>query len=172
MSDIIIVAPHNDDEIIGNYMVLTNKNNSNIIIIYDGDTPQERREEALKLKEYFTNVKMQLFQKSIPQPLLNTENTFYFPDPVYERHPLHRQWGFMGEQMARQGFDVVFYSTNMNAPYIHEKTCGNMIINIFFLKGNVSGCFKFFRVCCFCFDTNWNVFNWWKNYMVLASFYH
>jgi len=120
MSDIIIVAPHNDDEIIGNYMVLTNKNNSNIIIIYDGDTPQERREEALKLKEYFTNVKMQLFQKSIPQPLLNTENTFYFPDPVYERHPLHRQWGFMGEQMARQGFDVVFYSTNMNAPYIHE----------------------------------------------------
>ena len=42
------------------------------------------------------------------------------PDPVYELHPLHRQWGMVGETMARVGFDVIFYSTNMNAPYIHE----------------------------------------------------
>ncbi len=26
----------------------------------------------------------------------------------------------MGEQLARNGFDVTFYNTLMNAPYIHE----------------------------------------------------
>ena len=43
-----------------------------------------------------------------------------FPDPVYENHPLHRQYGMMGESMARQGLDVTFYTTQMNAPYIRE----------------------------------------------------
>jgi len=116
--DVIIVSPHPDDEIIGCYEILANPD-IKPIIIYSGDLDSDRREEALKLKEH-TKVKIQLFQMTIPQSLLSQQNTYYFPDPIYEVHPHHRQWGFMGEQLARNGFDVVFYSVNMQAPYIHE----------------------------------------------------
>ncbi len=110
----IIIAPHPDDEIIGCYKYLKEAN----LIIYDGDTPLERREEALNLKNHFEV--NQLFLKSIPPNLYDTKNKFFFPDPIYEIHPLHRSWGFVGEQMARIGLDVTFYNTMMNAPYIHE----------------------------------------------------
>jgi len=116
MGDVVIIAPHCDDECIGTWEILSSKKP---IIIYDGDTPSNRREAAIKLKEH-TEVKVQLFQKSIPLSLINNETIFYFPDPIYETHPLHRSWGFMGEQLARNGFDVIFYNTIMNAPYIHE----------------------------------------------------
>ncbi len=112
----VIVAPHPDDEIIGCYKHLIE---GNPMIIYDGDTPSERREEAKKLRSH-TQVKIQLYQKSIPPNFINNETTFYFPDPIYEVHPLHRQWGTIGESIARQGFTVIVYSVIMNAPYLHE----------------------------------------------------
>lgn len=111
----IIIAPHPDDEIIGCFEAMRD----HAIIIYDGDTPKERREEALKLRKHYPQIK-QLFQKSIPPQLKNSINMFYFPDPVYEVHPLHRYWGCIGEQMAREGAFVIFYNTTMTAPYIHE----------------------------------------------------
>ena len=110
----IIIAPHPDDEIIGCYKYLKEAS----IIIYDGDTPLERREEALNLKNHLEV--NQLFLKSIPPNLYDTKHKFFFPDPIYEIHPLHRSWGFVGEQMARIGLDVTFYNTTMKAPYIHE----------------------------------------------------
>jgi len=110
----IIIAPHPDDEIISSFEVL--KEGS--IIIYDGETPLERREEAMKLKDEIQVI--QLFLKSIPTNLMNDKVTFYFPDPIYENHPLHRQWGMLGEGLARSKCDVIFYTTNMNTPYIHE----------------------------------------------------
>ena len=116
--DLIIVSPHPDDEIIGAYKYLT-LHNVSPIVIYSGELDAERKESALKLKEHI-NCRLQLFQMTIPQPFLHNENLYLFPDPSYELHPSHRAWGFMGEQMARGGFDVIFYSTNMNAPYIHE----------------------------------------------------
>ena len=116
--DLIICAPHPDDEIIGTYKYLTDKQYTPIII-YSGELDAKRRESALKLREH-VDIKVQLFQMTIPQPLLVMENLYLMPDPVYELHPLHRQWGMVGETMARVGFDVIFYSTNMNAPYIHE----------------------------------------------------
>ena len=115
----IIIAPHCDDEIIGCYEQLMKPLN-NLIIIYSGDIDADRRNTVLKLKEEVVNVKVQLFQHTIPQPFLNPLNKFFFPDPIYENHPKHREWGFMGEQFARARFDVTFYNTNMNAPYIHE----------------------------------------------------
>jgi len=121
MSEIIIVAPHPDDEIIGVYEELKKKENK-ITVIYDSETEAKRREEALKLKEHFDNVRNQLFQTTIPQPFIQKGNIFYLPDPYFETHPDHRRWGFSGEQMARAGFDVVFYSTIMNTPYIHKVT--------------------------------------------------
>ena len=51
---------------------------------------------------------------------MKKENTFYFPDPIFETHPCHRAHGAVGESFARGGFDVVFYTTNMTAPYVHE----------------------------------------------------
>ena len=49
------------------------------------------------------------------------KHTYYFPDPVYEIHPDHREIGLVGEQLFRNGYeDIIFYSVNMNAPYIHK----------------------------------------------------
>ena len=115
--DIIIIAPHPDDEIIGCYEVLTSSMNP--IIIYSGDLNADRKNRVLKLKEY-VDCKLQIFQMTIPQTLLSKNNTYYLPDPIYEIHPKHREWGFLGESLARNGFDVIFYNTTMTAPYIHE----------------------------------------------------
>lgn len=114
----VIIAPHPDDEIIGCFEVL--KKEKSIIIIYHADTPQKRREEAMTLKEKYENVKIQMFQHNIPMNMINTDHKFYFPDPTYETHPLHREMGAAGEAYARNGIDVTFYNTIMNAPYIHE----------------------------------------------------
>lgn len=112
----VIIAPHPDDEIIGchKYLIQTNP-----IIIYDGDTSNDRREETQNLRKH-VQVKIQMFQKSIPPNFINKDTVLYFPDPSYEIHPLHRKWGSIGESIARDGFNVIFYNTNMNAPYIHE----------------------------------------------------
>lgn len=115
---VVIIAPHPDDEIIGCYEIITNKDLSSAVI-YSDKIDGKRREAAVTLREY-SNIKLQMFQQSIPPSLLKDTNTFYFPDPVYEIHPLHRQWGLIGESMARGGFDVIFYSTSMTAHYIHE----------------------------------------------------
>lgn len=112
----IIIAPHPDDEIIGCWEILQKKKP---IIIYSGDTEQKRREEALKLKEY-VDLKVQLFQMSIPAPFINSDVTIYCPDPIYEIHPDHRMWGAIGESLVRNGINVIFYSIAMNAPYIHK----------------------------------------------------
>lgn len=117
IDDVIIVAPHADDEIIGCYEVLTKKGKP--IIIYSGDMEAARRETVLKLKEH-VDCKLQLFQMTVPQTFLKKENLFYIPDPYFEHHPKHREWGYIGETMARNGFHVIFYNTNMTAPYIHE----------------------------------------------------
>ena len=112
----IIWAPHADDEIIGCYEVLIRDHPA---IIYSGDLDNKRREEALKLREH-VEIGPQLFLMTVPPSLMQKGNTFYFPDPVEEWHPQHREVGFMGEQLARGGYNVIFYSVNMQAKYIHR----------------------------------------------------
>lgn len=114
--NIVIVAPHPDDEIIGTYEILKN---NRTIIIYTTDLDNIRKEETLKLKDHF-DIKIQLYLKSIPMTLLNKNSTFYFPDPIYEVNPDHRLQGSIGEQLARAGHNIIFYSINMNAPYCHN----------------------------------------------------
>jgi len=117
MFDIVIISPHPDDEIIGCARILMEDQKP--IIIYTEDIEEKRKEEALRIKK-FVDIKAQFFLRSIPSQLLNRQNIFYFPDPIYETHPAHRLQGTIGEQLVRGGFDVIFYSTNMRAPYCHE----------------------------------------------------
>lgn len=117
--DIIIISPHYDDEIIGNYEIISNPEIKPIIIYMQFDDG-ERKGESLKLKDELDNIKIQLFQKSIPNIFLDPKNVLYFPDPIFEFHPEHRKWGSVGEELLRQGLNVIFYSINMQAPYIHE----------------------------------------------------
>ena len=113
----IIIAPHADDEIIGCFEIL---NRGKCSIVYTERCSSERRDEVMNLKAHCENVKMQFFLSQVPQPLMHPDNTFYFPDPIYEFHPAHRKQGHLGEQMLRDGYNVIFYSIQMNAPYIHE----------------------------------------------------
>lgn len=119
MSDIII-SPHPDDECIGLYSILVDPSKT-FIILYSPQTDQIRIDESKKLKKYIPNiVGRQYYCQNIPDIFLKKTNLYYFPDPIFETHPEHRRWGSIGEQMARDGYDVIFYTTNMNAPYIAE----------------------------------------------------
>jgi hypothetical protein len=112
----VIIAPHGDDEIIGCFEIL----DKFPIILYSDRS--DRYDEIIKLNKY-KDIHTQdfLICFNIPERLLSkTSFTYYFPDPIYEIHPDHRRWGQLGEQLARDGYDVIFYTTNMNVPYIHE----------------------------------------------------
>lgn len=117
-SETIIISPHFDDEILGMYSILMNPLIKPIIIYMQND--ENRKKESLQLKKEIDNIQIQLFQKSIPTTFLNPNNVLYFPDHIYEFHPDHRKWGAYGEELLRQGLNVIFYSINMNAPYIHN----------------------------------------------------
>jgi len=115
MKEVIIISPHCDDECIGAYKFLKEAT----IIIYDAIASIERRNEALTLKSKMSNIKAQLFQNTIPSSFLNKENMLLFPC-IEEVHPLHRKWSYMGEQLSRNGLNIIFYTINMNVPYIRE----------------------------------------------------
>ncbi len=116
----VIISPHPDDEIIGGFSLIINKENPPIIIYTCMDEMDNtRREETKRLRE-FTNISVQLYQQSIPPIFLNNNYTLYFPD-YYEIHPDHRKYFAIGEEYLRKyNLDVVFYSINMNVPYIHK----------------------------------------------------
>ena len=115
---ILVFAPHPDDEVIGCFEILMDEN-IKPLIIYTANVDNERRLETKNLIEH-TKIKGQLFLNSIPPKFLHPSNVFYFPHPIYETHPEHRRQGITGEQLARGGYDVTFYSTEMNAPFKFE----------------------------------------------------
>ena len=54
----VIIAPHPDDEIIGCFEVLKTVE----CIVYDGSTPQERRQEAERMLEIIGEVEKELLK--------------------------------------------------------------------------------------------------------------
>lgn len=117
MNETLIIAPHCDDEILGCYSIL-NDINIKPLIIYTEPADEFRQKEAMKIKEHFS-IRGQMFCQNIPTTFINKNNTFYFPCHD-EIHPAHRKQAAIGETLARQGYNVIFYTTNMNVQWIRE----------------------------------------------------
>ncbi len=107
------MAPHADDEIIGCYELLA----SGLVhtVVYG---TEEAMNEAVECAEHFD------FKATCAEDydfdIIFDKHILVFPDPYFEQHPEHRKWGAIGEALLREGREVQFYTTNMNAPYIHE----------------------------------------------------
>lgn len=112
----VILAPHADDEIIGCFDVLSAPNHRVSHVVYPNYAALQ---EAREMAEMF-GVELALTGDLID--VLKAGGTLFAPDPNYDYHPEHRRWGHTAERTARENNDinVVWYNTNMNAPYIRE----------------------------------------------------
>ena len=109
----IIISPYPGNEIIGCFEIL----DSNPIIIYTSSIiSNDTKQEALKLRKHM-KIGPQLFLKSIPANFNHKSNKFFFPHPIYEMDSECRSFSIIGEQMARNGYNVIFYIIEMNAPF-------------------------------------------------------
>lgn len=121
----VIFAPHPDDEIIGCYEILNEA--KEVTVIHHMKVSEKRLNEIHTLPKYLINVKVQLSIKPPDEVItdmivdgINVE-TIYFPDPYWELHPEHKDLGNEGYKLWKNTqLDIVFYSTNMNTPYLHE----------------------------------------------------
>ncbi len=119
---LIIVAPHEDDEIIGCFELI-NKSHGEVKVLYPNangtniwSCGDSNPLHLTKIIGSDCELYLQISDFEIPD--LNAR--FLFPDPIYETHPEHRKYGAIGEALLRRGIEVVFYSVNMQAPYIRE----------------------------------------------------
>ncbi len=123
--EIVILAPHPDDELIGCFEVIEQHEESGVVVLYPDVSVfplwvSRGEKMTLPLKMH------PVMGDECRQYLRKTEAyTYLFPDPVYEYHPSHRKWGAIGEQLLREGLDVFFYSVNMSAPYVRETKSAN-----------------------------------------------
>lgn len=113
----VIIAPHCDDELIGCFEIMENYPTT---IIYTEPCIDTRKYETERLHKHFSYLSL-MYGSEIPNMFLTKNNVqLFFPDPIYEIHPIHRKWGSVGENYLRSGYDVCFYNTTMTAPYIRE----------------------------------------------------
>jgi len=134
MGENIIIAPHPDDEVIGCYSLLADKKIQRVIY---GDHDSKVRDvlDAVPIEAHdFFCFQYEVGNVEALAPYMGCGNNFLFPDPYFEVHPDHRYWGAIGEGMLRSGENVIFYSVNMQAPYIrkvgnpsHKVHCLNLL---------------------------------------------
>jgi hypothetical protein len=121
----VIVAPHADDEIIGNYSIISNPDNKCIIIYADYEMTQKRQAEMVSVKKKFDNIVAYMKARELPTQFLSDEYELHYPDPFHETHPHHRLIGNKGYDLFQQGYVINFYSVNMEAPYIYRTELSN-----------------------------------------------
>jgi hypothetical protein len=109
----VIVAPHADDEIIGCYSLLKTGKVKKVVF---GTVGAMMEAEASSHNFDFSAHSLDNYDFDT-----NPNEVLFFPDPTTETHPEHRRIGMLGEELLRAGREVVFYSTNMSAPYISEQ---------------------------------------------------
>lgn len=114
MKRYVIIAPHGDDELIGCYELFERGLVKSVLY----QDPRDK-EEAIHLADAF-DIDVFLFEDFNFTHKGSYGEIYLFPDPTYEIHPQHRILGHLGEELLRGGREVIFYSTNMLTPYIHE----------------------------------------------------
>ena len=131
--DVVIFAPHCDDELIGCYEVFTSKKFKRIEIVYTTYMNNQRRSESNRLK----NEGKEIFNKEIDVKYLIEDDKSYiiemndiinivkkgciaFFPTRQDKHPDHVEISSLGEILTRKRIPVVFYSTRMNVPWIHK----------------------------------------------------
>ena len=116
----LIIAPHPDDEIIGCFEILEKYSRTKklLYVMYAENFRQSIKSELIFgfKRLSFVNMRDALEQM---HKIGNLE-VVYAPDPYFELHPLHREIGNEALYYRRRGFisRLIFYTTNMNAPYI------------------------------------------------------
>ena len=121
----VIIAPHADDEIVGCFSVLMSREVKSVWFP-DRIIVQEATESSF-IYDYSREVipadygeVIKIFF-NLANEILHSNGLMFFPDPVYEWHPDHVQWGNVGVSLFRMGFtNIVFYSVNMTAQYISK----------------------------------------------------
>ena len=119
MKKYVIIAPHADDEIIGCYSYLMTGKVKEVVF----GTMDAVMEAHISAETFGFSAKCITdydFKRTAPD--MDNHIVYLFPDPTYEIHPKHRELGFLGESLLREGQEVIFYTTNMSAPYIFEVT--------------------------------------------------
>lgn len=117
MRNFVIFAPHADDEIIGCFELLEAQVVKQVVF---GTHEAMAECVSSKCNKHYGFTTTTVFLADLTKFKEYKNDTLVFPDPTTELHPEHRAWGALGERLAREGFDVIFYTTNMNAPYMRE----------------------------------------------------
>jgi LmbE family N-acetylglucosaminyl deacetylase len=111
-----ILAPHADDELIGCFSLLQVAL-AHVEVVYYA-TSDAMSEAKASSDTYGFDVR-HIEQFSFPD--FGKGVLYLAPDPYYELHPEHRRFGNIGMELLRKGGQVMFYVTNMQAPYICEQ---------------------------------------------------
>ena len=114
----LIIAPHPDDDIIGCSQIFLNNSLSDIVVIYV-ETPPNLDELPYRTKLALNNDLKHLTSDECWN-LYNQALNIYVPDPFYDYHPWHRAIGGFGLYLSNCGYNVWFYTTRMNTPYVKE----------------------------------------------------
>lgn len=103
--NIVILAPHVDDEVIGCYRLLEAGRVSDVFYFYD--LTNARKEEALRVADYFG------FTAHFESSDFPTDKIFYVPN-IADQHPHHKELNIYSRSLSCQ---KRYYSIDMNVKF-------------------------------------------------------